>query len=977
MSVTTKHLGFLIKNRGEYTRVPETKYYKDNVVQYMNSSFICDPEDYDEQENPLAFVIAPPLDSFGNLNNGWKIFAIGSDVLAQQAIEEAKEEALRKINNAVQEYAPVEVTGNVVNAADEEDITSVNVGGTDVLKLKDKSYNSLLFSGLGKTNLRKNIQEVTVEGVTTTKNILTQAMINEANTIYKIQYDYDLNGATITVPAGCALEFDGGSISNGKLSGTLTNIIGSNYQIFNNITFAGTWNGSLNACWIGAKPKDQNFDNSTILQKWFDNYCDYFKQIVFPTNTYYFYSEVLLETDKRYLAIIGNNSTFYVNIQDNDAVFITCNKGEQFTIKDVSIWNTRTTDSFNISRTSAFYLKQTHMFSFENVSIYRFDKGYILEDVWYGGFNGRALLYENRIAIYLKGYISIECNTININNVRISGCTADAAKAIYPQGQDESEADWNLRWARCGVDVHCITNSVKYSGLVIEGTDYGIRYNYWARQGTNASDNGNVIVENCYFEGISKYYIYVGRGYIVNPNNYQYEYRNVGSKVRITSCTFHTETNFCNDIYLADCIAEIKDNNPVTLTALYLYGKNICYVDENVTIAQDSTAYIQNHATNMNIPSIDGQITYCTARQTVNNLRYNTTLRGLLPYNFESIDASIYQSNGSGIYRDIPVLSAYSDSPYVNIHTGIQPNRINMNNGSYYTSIPSGNGFVDVRCSASYNPYFYCLFSFRTDGIEITEFMRRWKAGTAYTGYVNQVFPFKVRTVPSEGKVYMENYLGTESLVGIGKKAIDDGMTFTTGQYLIFIEALCYIFYAYSTLRFMGDLVQCGRSYDEFGDSSQYGKFAFVCTESQKSNLRLRFNGIIYNKTSGKLEIYNGFEWVELTDTFKRYKYEEKGKSITERASVPDINGQSYFNIATGVTYKYGITSNNRYEGKWFGNIGNIDSLEHPNGYDATNNPISYSSELSIGEMVMYNGTILKWDGTQFVNIDGTPINQG
>ena len=68
----------------------------------------------------------------------------------------------------------------------------------------------------------ENDQELAVWGdfyEAHSKNILTQAMINEPNTIYHIQYDYDLNGQTITVPEGCTLEFEGGSLRNGSLDG--------------------------------------------------------------------------------------------------------------------------------------------------------------------------------------------------------------------------------------------------------------------------------------------------------------------------------------------------------------------------------------------------------------------------------------------------------------------------------------------------------------------------------------------------------------------------------------------------------------------------------------------------------------------------------------------------------------------------------------------------------------------------------------
>ena len=53
------------------------------------------------------------------------------------------------------------------------------------------------------------------------RNILTQDMINQPNTIYVIRYDFDL-GEDITVPANCVLDFEGGSISN---------VFGNNYTL--------------------------------------------------------------------------------------------------------------------------------------------------------------------------------------------------------------------------------------------------------------------------------------------------------------------------------------------------------------------------------------------------------------------------------------------------------------------------------------------------------------------------------------------------------------------------------------------------------------------------------------------------------------------------------------------------------------------------------------------------------------------------
>lgn len=89
---------------------------------------------------------------------------------------------------------------------DEEDITNTN----NKLKLADRSYDPSQFSGRGYKILRKNI----VDG----KNILTQDMINEENTIYEIKYDFDLDEQTIEVKSGCTVIFTyGGNCKNGTL----------------------------------------------------------------------------------------------------------------------------------------------------------------------------------------------------------------------------------------------------------------------------------------------------------------------------------------------------------------------------------------------------------------------------------------------------------------------------------------------------------------------------------------------------------------------------------------------------------------------------------------------------------------------------------------------------------------------------------------------------------------------------------------
>ena len=109
-------------------------------------------------------------------------------------------------------------------------------------QLIEKSYAPAEFSGLGRKYLQKNI--VDVSG--TDKNVLTQAMMQDGsgnaltNTIFVIQYDYDLNGQTVNVPAETTLKFDGGSIKNGTLNfGKGVLVESEDVKIFDDVLFTG------------------------------------------------------------------------------------------------------------------------------------------------------------------------------------------------------------------------------------------------------------------------------------------------------------------------------------------------------------------------------------------------------------------------------------------------------------------------------------------------------------------------------------------------------------------------------------------------------------------------------------------------------------------------------------------------------------------------------------------------------------------
>lgn len=137
-----------------------------------------------------------------------KIKEVESDAISNFSSQRVTPDML---SESTKQFINASGGGTINNLADDEDLVSVDKGeNLSVLKFADRAYNPDRFSGKGYKILRRNI----VGG----KNILTQEMINQPDTIYEIRYDFDLDGAQITIPENCILKFDGGSLSNGKLT---------------------------------------------------------------------------------------------------------------------------------------------------------------------------------------------------------------------------------------------------------------------------------------------------------------------------------------------------------------------------------------------------------------------------------------------------------------------------------------------------------------------------------------------------------------------------------------------------------------------------------------------------------------------------------------------------------------------------------------------------------------------------------------
>lgn len=81
--------------------------------------------------------------------------------------------------------------------------------------------------------------------------------LTQENTIYRILYNFDLNGEEVEVPADCILHFEGGCLSNGTLVGQSTIVNTEGDYIFDeSIVLSGTFTGRAYPDWVRTATDD-------------------------------------------------------------------------------------------------------------------------------------------------------------------------------------------------------------------------------------------------------------------------------------------------------------------------------------------------------------------------------------------------------------------------------------------------------------------------------------------------------------------------------------------------------------------------------------------------------------------------------------------------------------------------------------------------------------------------------------------------
>lgn len=214
---------------------------KDIVDQFFLlgvSDFLNITDKYGESYIPLTQAIQ--LIPFRSRKIGQVITFI--DESGNWAIYQFQGKALNQWNNTTLWIDLIAKISGIPIIDSEDIITKENNTNQVSLYLADKQYNEADYSGLGRIYLRKNIQTIIdpSTGAVINVNLLTQSMLSKENTIYIIQYDYNLNNQTITIPEGCILDMRGGSVTNGTINCVDTIIISTDASKLD-VTLTGTY----------------------------------------------------------------------------------------------------------------------------------------------------------------------------------------------------------------------------------------------------------------------------------------------------------------------------------------------------------------------------------------------------------------------------------------------------------------------------------------------------------------------------------------------------------------------------------------------------------------------------------------------------------------------------------------------------------------------------------------------------------------
>lgn len=371
--------------------------------------------------------------TFEDINGDWRIYQFRGD--AVDFFDENKWTDLYDYTN----YIVKSIT------PDEEDLTvsKPDKNGNAIVSLKDRVYDESNFSGKGYKILRKSIK--TIDGVR--KNILTQDMINEPNTVYEIRYDFNLDGKEITVPENCTLRFTGGNLNNGTINLRDTYIESPLYCIFNCNIKGTVKNEYIEAEWVGCVG-DNVTDNTLFFKR-----CEGFNT---KLNKGYYKASNILVTGKRNIIGISRGASILVQMDNSIGDFIVLQNWHESLFENLTIIGGKNITKGNYQQA---LLKLKTTADNTNYSFRSIINNILIKS---SEFNGLSILGKGDF----DGGIACDYNWVfTVNNLAIQSC---GEYCLYNRSSDNLFSNINLNNGKLA-NMLDLGSSNMYTNMKLDG----------------------------------------------------------------------------------------------------------------------------------------------------------------------------------------------------------------------------------------------------------------------------------------------------------------------------------------------------------------------------------------------------------------------------------------------------------------------------------------------------------------------------
>ena len=446
-----------------------------------------------------------------------------------------------------------------------------------------REYDSQSPNGMGYVVLKKN--QTLAEQVTLT------------NTVYEIRYDFDLGGASKTIPSGCVLMFNGGSLTNGTIVLDGTELSG---KVSLDVDCSGTCiNPSAWQGWFSSVDKFIGFINNVSGPQEYD----------FLPGGYNATTFISKGVDK-YVSLNGNGCRLNFASQASSAAVFLYNKNQSITssaltsiakpgdrtvvVADASVFNIGDDISIRDTRTSSwsFYRDYQQGEFAEIIDIDTATNTITLDHPLFGNYAATNS--------YVYGYKGFEFNIQNLSVACDGGTLGNPTNGIYVRraisGLFNSVSVEGFQNGLIVADSknvsanNCVCNCPAIGGT---GDGYGFRYN---NSQTCSVIGGSFIGRN---HGISIGGVYTGEFAIVNRNITIKETvansERSGGQWASIDCHGDSEYvliegNICEGIAFAGKNIEVVNN--VCLGVVGIYGSELISLNNTIKGNKVSRIYV-------------------------------------------------------------------------------------------------------------------------------------------------------------------------------------------------------------------------------------------------------------------------------------------------------------------------------------------------------------------------------------------------